>query len=98
MHDALRRSDGRGHDGRRLTPRSPHIKRTCAFIPTVCLGCGETFEARRRNQTCCSAPCRAKAAKDRRTARLLGAALAVADYLPAAGQAAYDKLLAEIVS
>ena len=67
-------------------------------ILNVCLGCGETFEAQRRNQTCCSARCRAKAAKDRRTARLLECALAVADYMPATGQRAYDRLLAEIVS
>ena len=67
-------------------------------IPTVCVGCGETFDVQRRDQMCCSARCRAKAAKARRTARLLECALAVADYLPAAGQAAYDALLREIVS
>ena len=47
----------------------------------------------RRGQVCCSARCRARASRDRRTARLLAALGAVADYLPTVAQDAYDELM-----
>ena len=53
-------------------------------LRTVCLGCGELFEARRRDQLHCAARCRARAWRARRAARLLSHLTIIAHFLPPA--------------
>ena len=76
--------------------RAVRAGKSRVVIPTVCLGCSDRFYGR-LGQGCCSARCRAKAARDRRVQRLLIAAETLADWLPAAAQDAYDRLIVEIV-
>ena len=44
---------------------------TTTAVPSVCLGCGELFAARRRDMAYCAARCRARAWRARRVERLL---------------------------